>query len=126
MTMFITGGTSSIGRVLIKKVSAKGTPMHVMVRQSSNRTILEFPGVTFVEGDVTDLNAVRKGMEGCQSVTHLAAIVGHNVPEAEWWRVNRDGSRNVLQAASDLHLDSAVQVSSLSVLGLHPTRRNCR
>lgn len=117
MVMFITGGTSSIGRVLVKELAVKGIPMRVMVRKNSNRSLLEFPGVTFVDGDVTDIDAIRKGMEGCQLVTHLAAIVGHNVPEAEWWRVNRDGSRNVLQAAHELHVDSMVQVSSLSVLG---------
>ena len=117
MTVFITGGTSSIGRILVKELAAQGVPMRVLVRKRSNRSVLEFPEVTFVEGDVTDANSVRKGMEGCRSVTHLAAIVGHNVPEAEWWRVNRDGSRNVIQAAYDLHVDSMVQVSSLSVLG---------
>jgi len=117
MTMFITGGTSSIGRVLVKELSARGIPARLLVRKSSNRAALELPGVTFIEGDVTDADAVRRGMEGCQSATHLAAVVGHNVPEAEWWRVNREGSRNVLQAAYDLHLDSLVQVSSLSVLG---------
>ncbi len=117
MAMFITGGTSSIGRVLVRELAAKGIPMRVMVRKNSNRSMLEFPEVTFVDGDVTDADAIRKGMEGCQFATHLAAIVGHNVPEAEWWRVNRDGSRNVLQAAYDLHVDSIVQVSTLSVLG---------
>ena len=117
MTMFITGGTSSIGRVLVKELSAKGIPMRVMVRKSSNRTALELPGVTFVDGDVTELDAIQKGMDGCQSVTHMAAIVGHNVSEAEWWRVNRDGTRNVLQAALEHQVDSMVQVSSISVLG---------
>ena len=117
MTVFITGGTSSIGRVLVKELAVKGIPMRVMVRKSSDRSMLEFPEVTFVEGDVTDADAIRKGMAGCQNVTHMAAIVGHNVPEAEWWRVNQDGSRNVLQAAYELHVDSVVQVSSLSVLG---------
>jgi len=121
MTMFITGGTSSIGRILIKALSAKAVSMHVLVRKGSNRKILELPGVTFVDGDVTDADTVLRGMEGCQTVTHLAAIVGHNVPEEEWWHVNRVGSRNVLQAAHQLGVDSVVQVSSLSVLGYtHP------
>ncbi len=117
MSMFITGGTSSIGRVLVKELAAQDVPMRVMVRKNSDRSMLNFPQVTVVDGDVTDPQAVRAGMAGCQSVTHLAAIVGHNLPEAEWWRVNRDGSRNVLQAAHDLQVDSLVQVSSLSVLG---------
>ncbi len=114
--MFITGGTSSIGRVLVKTLSERGISTRVLLRARSNRALLEYPGVTFAEGDVTDADSVRRGMEGCESATHMAAIVGHNVPEAEWWRVNRDGSRNVLQAAHDLGL-GMVQVSSLSVLG---------
>jgi dihydroflavonol-4-reductase len=117
MTMFITGGTSSIGRVLVKELAAQGVPMRVMVRKNSNRSGLEFPEVTFVEGDVTDAQSVRGGMQDCQTVTHMAAIVGHNVPESEWWRVNRDGTRTVLQAAWEQRVTSMVQVSSISVLG---------
>ncbi len=117
MTIFITGGTSSIGRVLIQQLAKDGQQMRLLVRQGSKRTGLELPGVEFVLGDVTDPEAVRRGMQGCTQVTHMAAIVGQDVPEAEWWRVNRDGSRNVLQAALDLGVQSMVQVSSLSVLG---------
>jgi dihydroflavonol-4-reductase len=117
MTMFITGGTSSIGRVFVRECSARGIPMRLMVRKSSNRSPLEIPQVTFVEGDVTDEESVRSAMRGCQSVTHMAANVGHNVSEAEWWHVNCDGTRHVLKAAQDLHIESMVQVSTLSVLG---------
>ncbi len=125
MTMFITGGTSSIGRVLVKELSARGNPVRVLVRKNSNRQGIELPGVTFVEGDVTDADSVRMGMEGCKSVTHLAANVGLDIPESEWFRINRDGSRNVLQAAYELQA-GMVQVSSISVLGLYPAGRNRR
>ncbi|MHC1781834.1 MAG: NAD-dependent epimerase/dehydratase family protein [Anaerolineaceae bacterium] len=117
MTMFVTGGTSSIGRVFVKEMSDRGQAVCVLVRRNSRREVLDFPGVTFAEGDVTDPEAVRRGMEGCRSVTHMAAVVGQNLPEAEWWLVNRDGTRNVLQAALDQRVESMVQVSSLSVLG---------
>ena len=117
MKTFITGGTSSIGRVLIKQIAQQGEFARVLVRKSSNISGLELPGIEFVHGDVTEPDAVRKGMEGCQRVTHLAAIVGHNVPESEWWRVNRDGTRNVLEAARSAGIESMVQVSSISVLG---------
>ncbi len=120
MQTFITGGTSSIGRVLIKEFAQRRESARVLVRKSSNLQGLDLPGIEMVYGDVTDPQAVRQGMQGCQRVTHLAAIVGHNVPEAEWWRVNRDGTRNVLEAARELGIESMVQVSSISVLG--PTR----
>ena len=117
MKIFVTGGTSSIGRVLVQALARDAVPLRVLVRASSNRAGLELPGVEFVPGDVTDLHAVRLGMNGCDMVVHMAAIVGHNVSEIEWWRVNRDGSRNVLQAAYDQNVEHMVQVSSLSVLG---------
>jgi len=117
MITFITGGTSSIGRVLIKEMAGRGEALRVLVRRSSNRSGLELPGVEFVYGDVTDPEAVRQGMHGCERVIHMAALVGHNVPEAEWWRVNRDGSRHVLQTAYELGAENMVQVSSISVLG---------
>ena len=117
MTIFITGGTSSIGRVMIKEYSRKGESMKVLARKTSNRAGLNLPGVTFCDGDVTDTAAVRDGMRGCDYVVHMAAVVGTDLPEGEWWRVNRDGSRNVLQAASDLGVKGMVQVSSMSVLG---------
>jgi len=117
MTTFLTGGTSSIGRVLIQEFSRQGEELKVLVRKSSNRQGLELPGVSFVFGDVTDPAAVVQGMQGCLQVIHMAAVVGSSLPEAEWWRVNRDGSRNVLQAARDLGIASMVQVSSISVLG---------
>lgn len=117
MTTFITGGTSSIGRVLIKELNRQGESMRVLVRASSRCDGLELPGVEFVNGDVTDPTSIVNGMKGCDCVTHLAAIVGGNSSEAEWWRVNREGTRNVLRAASELGVASMVQVSSLSVLG---------
>jgi len=117
MTIFITGGTSSIGRVLIKEYSRKGESMMVLARKTSNRTGLDLPGVTFCDGDVTDPVAIREGMQGCDCVIHMAAVVGNDLPEEEWWRVNRDGSRHVLQAAFDLGVNGMVQVSSMSVLG---------
>ena len=117
MTIFITGGTSSIGRVLIKELSSKGETLKVLVRKNSNRQDLELPGVSFVFGDVSEAKTVIEGMQGCDRVTHMAAIVGSNLPEAEWWRVNLEGSRTVLQAARDQGVESMVMVSSLSVLG---------
>ena len=117
MTTFITGGTSSIGRVLIKELSRKSRTMKVLVRKTSNLEGIDLPGVTFVYGDVTDYGSVRQGMQGCSRATHMAAVVGAGLPEEDWWHINRDGSRNVLQAAHEQGLASVVQVSTLSVLG---------
>ena len=117
MTIFITGGTSSIGRVLIKRLAGENQAVRVLVRPASDRRGLDLPGVEFVPGDVTDPASVSRGMQGCDRVVHLAAVVGASVPDETWWDVNRDGTRHVLQAALDLGVKSMVQVSTIGVLG---------
>ncbi|HEX2908636.1 MAG TPA: NAD-dependent epimerase/dehydratase family protein [Phototrophicaceae bacterium] len=118
MTTFVTGGTSSIGRVLLKELAGRGEDFRVLVRPSSDLTgIQDLPGITLVKGDVTDPQAVRAGMAGCERVCHLAAVVGYQLPKAEWWRINRDGTGHVLQTALELGVQRMVQVSSMSVLG---------
>lgn len=116
MTYFVTGGTSSIGRVLLKLISERNEHARVLVRKTSNRSGIELPGIEFVVGDVTDRKSVEEGMTGCDRVCHLAAVVGASVPEAEWWKVNLEGTRNVLESALAQNIESFVQVSSMSVL----------
>lgn len=116
MKYFVTGGTSSIGKVLVKELAAKGEEVRVLVRKTSNLSGIDLPGVEPILGDVTDRESVEQGMKGCSRVCHLAAVVGENVPEEQWWHVNRDGARNVLETAVRQSIDSVVMVSSISVL----------
>jgi nucleoside-diphosphate-sugar epimerase len=117
MTTFITGGTSSIGRILVKQLSNQGERLKVLVRSDKRKDLLPFPGIEFIEGDVSNIDSLRLGMQGCDKVTHMAAVVGGNSPERVWYDVNVEGTRNVLEAAHTSGISSFVQVSSLSVLG---------
>jgi len=117
MTTFITGGTSSIGRIMVKQLSDQGEPLKVLVRSSKRKDLLPFPGIEFIEGDVSNPESLVLGMRGCDKVTHMAAVVGGNTPESVWYAVNVEGTRNVLEAARLSGVKSYVQVSSLSVLG---------
>lgn len=117
MATLITGGTSSIGRVLVKELSERGESMHILVRSSSNRKILPYKEVTFFEGDVTDIQSIRNAMNGCDTIIHMAAVVGGDHSRETWYAVNVDGTKNVLTVASQMGISSMVQVSSLSVLG---------
>jgi len=116
MTYFVTGGTSSIGKVLVKELSARGEEVRLLARKTSNLSGILLPGVRVVYGDVTDKESIELGIKGCNRVCHLAAVVGANVPEEQWWNINRNGAQNVLEAAVKTDAESVVMVSSLSVL----------
>jgi nucleoside-diphosphate-sugar epimerase len=119
MTTFITGATTDLGRVLVRELVRQGEAVRLLMQTESNRFGLELPSVAFIRGEITDAVAVRKGITGCDRVCHL--LDGPDHPsESALWRIQREGTRNVLQAAQDLHVASVVQVSSAAVLG--PTR----
>ncbi len=116
MTTFITGATTSLGRVLVRELVRQGEAVRLLVQPESNRSGLELPGVFFIRGAVTDAVSVWKGITGCDRVVHLLEQPDVT-SEALLGRIQRDGTRNVLQAAQDLHVGSVVQVSSAAVLG---------
>jgi nucleoside-diphosphate-sugar epimerase len=119
MTTFITGATTSLGRVLVQELVRQGEAVRLLVQIESNRFGLELPGVAFIRGEITDAVAVRKGITGCDRVCHLLEPPGAT-NDAAFWRAQAEGTRNVMQASLDLHVNSVVQVSSVAVLG--PTR----
>jgi nucleoside-diphosphate-sugar epimerase len=116
MTTFITGATTSLGRVLVRELVRQGEAVRLLVQTETNRFGLELPSVAFIRGEITDAVSVRKGITGCDHVCHLLDAPD-GINETALWRIQREGTRNVLQAAQDLHVSSIVQVSSVAVLG---------
>ena len=72
MKIFITGGTGFIGKVLTKKLLAQGHTIHALVRSPENAATLSAAGAIPFEGDITEKESIREGMEGCDIVFHIA------------------------------------------------------
>ena len=73
-----------------------------------------------IEGDIRDLETVRKATAGMHAVFHEAALgsVPRSVAEPVMThQVNADGTLNVLLAARDSHAQRVVYASSSSVYG---------
>ena len=72
--VFITGASGFIGNSLANVLANAGTPVHVLVRQSSNTTGLHHPNITLFTGDILNIESIRKAMQGCNKVYHLAGL----------------------------------------------------
>ncbi len=116
--IFISGGTGFIGARLVRRLMRDAHPLVCLVRRPATAG-LDLPGVTLVPGDVTDADSVRAGMQGCTRVIHLAGLYSmwHPHPE-EFYRVNVEGTRNVLQAALEAGVKRVVTVSTVAVYGV--------
>ncbi len=82
-------------------------------------------------GDVTDVDAVRRAVDGCDVVVHCAAMQGARGsktsrttrgPLEEFRCVNVDGTLNLLRAARNAKVGRFIHISTINVHGLPPPR----
>lgn len=115
---FVTGATGCIGGALVKRLSRSGFRTLALVRDPQRATFLkELAGVELIVGDLNSRGRLAEAMRGCEVVFHLAAKV-HAPPEtdeAEFARVNVEGTRNVVEAAVERGIANFVFFSTVAV-----------
>ncbi len=114
----VSGATGFLGNFLLARLREKGFPVRALVRRSSDTTALRRSGIELSEGDVSDLPALRRAMEGRQLVFHTAGKVSDWGSRQEFWQANVEGTANVIRACRDAGVQRLIHVSSLTVLGL--------
>jgi dihydroflavonol-4-reductase len=122
MQALVTGATGFVGSNLAAALGARGDQVRAMRRNTSQLHALEGVPVEYVVGDILDPDSLTMAMQGCEVVFHVAAA-------AQYWRsgketvyrVNVDGTRNVMQAALATGVERVVHTSSLAALG-YPAR----
>jgi nucleoside-diphosphate-sugar epimerase len=120
-TYLITGGSGFLGINLVRYLLAKGHKVVVL-------DIIDFDykdvkdKVTFVKGDIRDMQAVDRAMTGVGVVVHTAAALPLYKPE-DILSTDIEGTRNVLESALQHKVDRAIHISSTAVYGVpdhHP------
>jgi nucleoside-diphosphate-sugar epimerase len=77
-----------------------------------------YQSIEWVEGDVLDTESLEAAMEGCSHVFHCAAIVSyHPAQRAEMYRINTEGTANVVNVALLLGNVKLAFISSIAALG---------
>ncbi len=93
MTVLVTGGTGLVGSRLLRRFVEAGIETRGLVRAGKQLPT----GVTAVEGDILDSGTLPAALDGVTDVIHLAALF-RTSDEDQVWRVNRDGTRNLIAA----------------------------
>lgn len=119
-TLLITGGTGSFGNsVLVKALSTSVSEIRIFSRdekkQEELRQYYRDDRIKFVIGDVRDLQAVRRAMNGVDFVFHAAAL--KQVPSCEFHpiealKTNVMGTENVLDAAIEAAVKRVICLST--------------
>jgi len=115
MKVLVTGGSGFLGSHIADASTKAGHSVAVFDRRPSPWLR---SGQTMIVGDVLDSAAIRRAMEGCDAVYHLAAVA--DIAEAmdhprRTVEVNVIGTLNLLEAARDLKLKRFILASSVYV-----------
>ena len=125
-TVLITGGAGFIGSHLADELLARGYEIRALdslveqVHGDGGWPEYLDPDVELVRGDVRDVVAIRRALEGVDAVVHFAARVGvgQSMYElAEYADVNTTGTAVLLEALLDRPVRKLVVASSMSVYG---------
>jgi len=118
MTIFITGATGFIGSKLALKLAAKDHTVHALYRSAEKANILNAPNIKLFKGDILDAESLITAMQGCDQVYHTAAYANVWAKDRSLiYRLNIEGTMNVLQAAIVNNIQRIVCTSTAGVLG---------
>jgi nucleoside-diphosphate-sugar epimerase len=108
----VTGGGGFVGRHLVEALHARGD----RVRTLDLRTPADLPG-EIATVDITDPVALRDAIAGADVVFHNASAVHTKQDRTDvLWRVNVEGTQNVIDACRAHRVPRLVYVSSGSVV----------
>lgn len=119
MRAFVTGGTGFVGGAVVRRLLQAGHEVRVLVRPGTNTRQLDGLPVIQVEGDLGDMESLRRGAAECDWVFHVAALYsywGHSWEE--FLESNVEGTRRVLEAAHQAGARRVVHTSSIAALGI--------
>ncbi|MEI6158717.1 MAG: NAD-dependent epimerase/dehydratase family protein [Roseococcus sp.] len=116
----VTGGAGFIGSHLTDALLRAGHGVRVVDDLSTGDREALDPAVEFIGGDVADPAVMRKAVEGCAGIFHLAAITSELRCREDWaasHRVNQGGTVAVFDAAREAGGLPVCYASSAAVYG---------
>jgi NAD dependent epimerase/dehydratase len=130
--VLVTGAGGFIGSHLVECLVEAGARVRAFVRYTSSGTIGNLADcssetlaeVEIFRGDLTNPEAVARGISGCEVVLNLGALIPipySYVHPREYIAANVEGAINVLEACRREEVSRLVQISSSEVYGTAQT-----
>jgi dihydroflavonol-4-reductase len=122
MKAFVTGATGFVGSHVAQLLSAQGADLRLLVRPTSRPENIADLRAERVTGDLRDPESLRKGMQGCEFVFHVAADYRLWVRDPEeMYRSNVEGTRAIIRAAQESGVRRVIYTSSVATMGFTAT-----
>ena len=110
MKILITGASSILASRLVALLLESGK---FSLRLLEHRSVASIESCETISGDITDPKSLDRACQGMDGVLHLAALT-HSCNNAEYFRVNREGTQNLINACKRKNVRRFVFISSVA------------
>ncbi len=118
MKILVTGATGYVGHRLALKLAESKDEIHVLVRNLNSENIPYHKNIKVFVGDITEKESIKLAINGCHQVYHTAALVkAFDKDPSLFYKVNVQGTLNLLELAMEVGVQKFVFTSSCSVIG---------
>jgi nucleoside-diphosphate-sugar epimerase len=114
--ILITGGSGLLGLELISQLLSRGEKLIALYH---NKPIpINHPMLQHFHGSILDIPNLEKAMEGVEKIYHCAALVSFDpVDDEKLFKINVEGTANVVNVALAAGVRKILHVSSVAALG---------
>lgn len=118
MKAFVTGATGFVGSHVARALAEQGAELRLLARPSSRTDNIADLRAEVATGDLCEPDSLRKAMQGCDVVFHVAADYRIWVRDPDqMYRSNVEGTRAMIQAAQASGMRRVVYCSSVATMG---------
>jgi uncharacterized protein YbjT (DUF2867 family) len=114
MKAFVAGATGETGRRIVQELVKREIPVRAMVRDLAKAREILPAGIELVTGDVLDLSSITKAI-GDSTVVLCATGAKPSLDPTGPYRVDFEGTKNLVDVAKSQGIEQFVFVSSLCV-----------
>ena len=115
--ILVTGGAGLLGKELITQLLQAGKQVRA-IYNNTKVTDLQSDNLQQLHCNILDVIGLEEAMQGIEQVYHCAALVSFNPKlKQEMYKVNIEGTANVVNAALDAGVKKMLYVSSVAALG---------
>ena len=118
--ILITGASGFIGSFIVEEALRRGFETWAAVRKSSSREFLKDERIHFIELNLSSEEQLKNQLKDIQFdyVVHAAGVT-KCLHKEDFFRINTEGTKNLVRALLDLQmpLKRFVYISSLSIMG---------